>query len=110
MVLPVAVGYDLGGLDRRQPAAALAVEPVGGLLGGWSAGVGAWLLGWTGGLPSRAGLAQLPSPGRKSAIALTVVLVVSVAGAAGSFVNTYRAQIVDQAGRADYRRNDLRRG
>jgi polyhydroxybutyrate depolymerase len=78
----------------------LAVEPVGGLLAVWSAGVGAWLLGWTGGLPSRAGLPQLPSPGRKSAIALTVVLVVSVAGAAGSFVNTYRAQIVDQlAGR-----------
>jgi polyhydroxybutyrate depolymerase len=74
----------------------LAVEPVGGLLAIWSAGVGARLLGLTDDLPSQARLSRVPSPGRKSAAALAVVLVVGVAGAAGSFVNSYRSQIVDQ--------------
>ena len=74
----------------------LAVEPVGGLLAVWSAAVGARLMGWTDHVPSRASLPQLPSPGRKSVAALAIVLVLGVGGAAGSFVNTYRSQIVDQ--------------
>ena len=74
----------------------LAVEPVGGLLAGWSAAVGAWLLGRPARLWSSARLVELPSPGRKSALALAVVLVVGVVGASSSFVTTYRSEIVAQ--------------
>jgi hypothetical protein len=74
----------------------LALEPVGGLAAGWSAVVGAWLLGRPDSLWSSARMAELPSPGRKSAVALAVLLVVGVVGASSSFVSTYRSEIVAQ--------------
>ena len=74
----------------------LAVEPVGGVAAAWSAVVGAWLLHRPAGLWSNALSAHLPAPGRKSAAALAVVLVVGVVGASGSFVNTYGSEIAAQ--------------
>lgn len=74
----------------------LAIEPVGGLLAGWSAAVGAWLLGRPERLWSRVRIVALPSPGRKSAAALAVLLVVGALGASSSFVSTYRSEIVAQ--------------
>jgi polyhydroxybutyrate depolymerase len=74
----------------------LALEPVCGLAAGWSAAVGAWLLGRPERLWSGARTVELPSPGRKSAVALAVLLVVGVVGASSSFVNTYRSEIFAQ--------------
>ena len=74
----------------------LAIEPVGGLLAGWSAAVGAWLLGRPERLWSSVRIAELPAPGRKSAVALVLLLVVGVVGASSSFVNTYRSEILAQ--------------
>ena len=74
----------------------LAVEPVDGLAAAWSAVAGAWLLGRPAGLWSSARLAALPSPGRKSAAALAIVLVAGVVGASSSFVSAYKPEIVAQ--------------
>ena len=74
----------------------LALEPVCGLAAGWSAAVGAWLLGRPERLWSSAKTVELPSPGRKSAVALAVALIVGVVGASGSFVSTYRSEILAQ--------------
>lgn len=41
-------------------------------------------------------MVELPSPGRKSAAVLALVLVVGVVGASSSFVSTYRSEIVAQ--------------
>ncbi len=74
----------------------LAIEPVGGLAAVWSAVAGAWLLDRPAGLWSDARIETLPSPGRKSAAALALVLIVGVVVASSSFANTYRPEIVDQ--------------
>jgi polyhydroxybutyrate depolymerase len=74
----------------------LAVEPVGGLLAVWSAVVSAWLLGRPSSVWSQARGLSLSSPGRKSAVALALVLVAGVVVTSSPFVSAYRAQIVDQ--------------
>src|SRR5664280_2146414 len=74
----------------------LAMEPAEGLAALWSAGVGAWLLGWPASLASGLRSSAIPSPGRKSAVALALVLVVGVVGASGSFVNSFGPTIIAQ--------------
>jgi polyhydroxybutyrate depolymerase len=74
----------------------LAVEPVEGLAALWSAAVGAWLLGWPASLASGLHSSAIPSPGRKSAVALALVLVVGVVGASGSFVSSFGPTITAQ--------------
>ncbi|MFI5259038.1 MAG: alpha/beta hydrolase family esterase [Candidatus Limnocylindrales bacterium] len=74
----------------------LAVEPVEGLAAAWSAAVGARLLGWRASLPFGVRLPELTSPGRKSAVALALVLVAGVVGASSSFVSSYEPEIVAQ--------------
>ena len=74
----------------------LAVEPVEGLAALWSAAVGAWLLGWPASLASGLRSSAIPSPGRKSAVALALVLIVGVVGASGSFVNSFGPTIAAQ--------------
>ena len=74
----------------------LAVEPVEGLAAVWSAAVGAWLLGWPASLASGLRSSAIPSPGRKSALALALLLVVGVMGASGSFINSFGPTITAQ--------------
>jgi len=74
----------------------LAIEPVEGLAALWSAAVGAWLLGWPASLASGLRSSAIPSPGRKSAVALALVLVVGVLGASMSFVSSFGPTIIAQ--------------
>jgi polyhydroxybutyrate depolymerase len=74
----------------------LAVEPVEGLLAVWSAAVGAWLFDRPANLRTRTHLVDLPSPGRKSAVALALALVVVIVGTSSSFVSAYEPVIVAQ--------------
>ncbi len=74
----------------------LAIEPVEGLAALWSGAVGAWLLGWPASLASGLRSSAIPSPGRKSAVALGLALVVGVAGASGSFVKSFGPTVVAQ--------------
>jgi polyhydroxybutyrate depolymerase len=74
----------------------LAVEPVEGLASIWAATVGAWLLGWPAKLTRDAKWPALPTPGRKSAVALAVVAIAGVVSASGSFVEAYRTTIAEQ--------------
>jgi polyhydroxybutyrate depolymerase len=74
----------------------LAVEPVEGLAALWSAAVGVWLLGRPASVASGLHSSAIPSPGRKSAIALALVLVVGVVGASASFVNSFGPTIAAQ--------------
>jgi polyhydroxybutyrate depolymerase len=74
----------------------LAVEPVGGLLAGWAAVTGAWLVGRPSNLWSNVRAIELPSPGRKSALALALVLAAGIAGTSSSFVSAYRSEIIAQ--------------
>ena len=72
----------------------LAIEPVEALASLWAAGVGAWLLGWSAAPASL--LPRIPSPGRKATLALTVLAIAGVVGAAGPFVESYRDTIAAQ--------------
>jgi polyhydroxybutyrate depolymerase len=74
----------------------LGVEPVEGLAALWSAAVGVWLLGWPASVAAGLHSSAIPSPGRKSAVALALVLVVGVIGASGSFVNSFGPAIATQ--------------
>jgi polyhydroxybutyrate depolymerase len=74
----------------------LAIEPVEGLAAVWSAAVGAWLLGRPAILASVLRSSAIPSPGRKSAVALAAALVVGVLGASMSFVSSFGPTIVAQ--------------
>ena len=74
----------------------LAVEPVEGLAALWSAAVGAWLLGWPASLASGLRSSAIPSPGRKSAVALALVLIIGVLGASASFVSSFGPTITAQ--------------
>ena len=91
----------------------LAVEPVEGLCGAWSAVVGARLIGgpdWFGQhVASRpdgpAGMTAIPSPGRKSAVLVALALVAVIVGAAAPFVESFRPVIASQlAGRTQVER------
>jgi polyhydroxybutyrate depolymerase len=74
----------------------LAVEPIEGLAALWSAAVGVWLLGRPASGASGLHSSVIPSPGRKSAAALALVLVVGVLGASMSFVNSFGPTIAAQ--------------
>jgi polyhydroxybutyrate depolymerase len=74
----------------------LAIEPVEGLAAVWAALVGAWLLGRPASLASVLRSWTIPSPGRKSAVALAALLVVGVLGASMSFVNSFGPTIAAQ--------------
>lgn len=74
----------------------LAVEPVEGLAALWSLAVGAWLLGWPASLVSGLSSSAIPSPGRKSAVALALLLAVDVIGASSSFVHSFGPTIAAQ--------------
>jgi len=74
----------------------LAVEPVEGLAALWSAAVGVWLLGRPASVAAGLRSPVIPTPGRKSAVALALVLVVGVLGASMSFVSSFGPTIVAQ--------------
>ncbi len=67
----------------------LAVEPVEGLAALWSGAVGAWLLGSPARLASGLSSSVIPSPGRKSAVGLALVLIIGVVGASAPFANSF---------------------
>ena len=73
----------------------LAVEPVECLASIWAAAVGVWLLGWPAKL-MRSARPALPTPGRKSAVALALVAIAGIVSASGSFVEAYRTTIAAQ--------------
>ena len=74
----------------------LAVEPIEGLAALWSAVVGAWLIGWPAILASGLRSSAIPTPGRKSAVGLALVLIIGVVGASASFVNSFGPTIAAQ--------------
>jgi len=74
----------------------LAIEPVDGLAVLWATAAGARLLGWPARLWSGSGRPAIPAPGRKSAVAMGLVLIVGIVGASSSFFVSYRSTIVAQ--------------
>jgi len=74
----------------------LAIEPVEGLAAAWSAVVGVWLLGWPANLAAGLRSPAIPTPGRKSAIALAFVLAVGVVSASGSYIKSFGPTIAAQ--------------
>jgi polyhydroxybutyrate depolymerase len=74
----------------------LAVEPVEGLAAAWSALVGVWLLGRPASLAAGLRSPAIPTPGRKSAVGLALVLIIGVVGASGSVANSFGPTITAQ--------------
>jgi polyhydroxybutyrate depolymerase len=74
----------------------LAVEPVEALAAIWAASVGAWLLGGPASLLRGSRWPEIPTPGRRATLVLALVAVAGVAGASGSFVESYEPTITAQ--------------